>query len=583
MTYTAKTVQELREESGSLLKKIASETKLIETQIGTIDALADGKILVGNGSGVATEVDMSGDAKIVASGAVTIQADSVENTMLANITRGSIKVGGASDAPTDLAAKATGNILVGDDTDLKSVAMSGDVTIIANGTTTIGADKVANTMLENMTQGTIKVGGAANAPTDLNAKTSGYILVGDDTDIASVAVSGDVALASNGAVTIQADSVENTMLANITRGSVKVGGASDAPTDLDAKTAGQILVGDDTDLKSVAVSGDVSLAADGEVTIASGVVTPTMTETMTNGKIIIGVTGGPNIADVLSGDVTMDAAGAVTIATDSVENTMLANITRGSVKVGGVDDAPTDLDGKTSGQILVGDGTDIASVAISGDVDISANGLMTIQADSVENTMLANIARGSIKVGGASDAPTDLDASGNGYIVVGDGTDVASVAVSGDVSLANTGAVTIASDAVENSMVAPTYMKVVSGALTAGVADTIAFAWKNPEDAKILVHRVIIDITAAGGTGASVMDVGVVANATSTAADIFNDIDNNAIAVLDHLLVAGAGVGGVHKVDEADGTNDHITGKILTQAASSLAGKYYIMYTEVAA
>jgi hypothetical protein len=53
-----------------------------------------------------------------------------------------VKVGGASNAPTDLAAKATGNILVGDDTDIKSVAMSGDVTITADGTTTIVADKV---------------------------------------------------------------------------------------------------------------------------------------------------------------------------------------------------------------------------------------------------------------------------------------------------------------------------------------------------------------------------------------------------------------------------------------------------------
>ena len=89
-------------------------------------------------------------------------------------------------------------------------------------------------------------------------------------------VSGDVAIAAGGAATIQADSVENSMLANIARGSVKVGGASDAPTDLDAKTSGQILVGDGTDINSVAVSGDVSLASNGAVTIAANAVEGSM-------------------------------------------------------------------------------------------------------------------------------------------------------------------------------------------------------------------------------------------------------------------------------------------------------------------
>ena len=89
---------------------------------------------------------------------------------------------------------------------------------------------------------------------------------------------------------------------------------------------------------------------------------------------------------------------------------------------------------------------------VSSDVTIAAGGAATIANDAVDNNKLANIARGSIKVGGGSNAPTDLDAKGDGKILVGDGTDVASVAVSGDISLANNGAVTIASNAVEGSM-----------------------------------------------------------------------------------------------------------------------------------
>ena len=47
-------------------------------------------------------------------------------------------------------------------------------------------------------------------------------------------------------------------------------------------------------------------------------------------------------------------------------------------------------------------------------------------------------------MGGASNAPTAYDAKTDGQILVGDGTDITSVAVSGDVTLDNTGAVTIA-------------------------------------------------------------------------------------------------------------------------------------------
>ena len=77
-------------------------------------------------------------------------------------------------------------------------------------------------------------------------------------------------------VHIADDQVTNDKLANISRGYIKVGGASDAPTDLNAKTAGQILIGDGTDLKSVAVSGDVTIAATGAVTIAALAVKKTM-------------------------------------------------------------------------------------------------------------------------------------------------------------------------------------------------------------------------------------------------------------------------------------------------------------------
>jgi len=134
-------------------------------------------------------------------------------------------------------------------------------------TSDIADDAVTNDKLNTMTQGTVKVGGAGGAPTDLDAKTSGQILIGDGTDLKSVPVSGDIAITSGGAVTIAADAVTNTKLANITRGYIKVGGIADAPTDLNAKTNGYILIGDGTDVKSVAMTGDVTITNAGVTTV----------------------------------------------------------------------------------------------------------------------------------------------------------------------------------------------------------------------------------------------------------------------------------------------------------------------------
>lgn len=56
-------------------------------------ALADGSIIVGNGSGVATDVAMSGDATIANTGAVTIAEGSVEDSMIEALASGEFIIG----------------------------------------------------------------------------------------------------------------------------------------------------------------------------------------------------------------------------------------------------------------------------------------------------------------------------------------------------------------------------------------------------------------------------------------------------------------------------------------------------------
>jgi len=142
------------------------------------------------------------------------------------------------------------------------------------------------------------------------------------------------------------------------------------------------------------------------------------------------------------------------IADESVTTAKMADLARGSLLSGQASNRPTALDAKTDAQILIGDGTDVVSVAVSGDATIANTGAVTIAAAAVENSMLANLAQGSLLSGQGSNRPGAIDAKTDAQILVGDGTDVNSVAVSGDVTIANTGAVTIAALAVETGMIA---------------------------------------------------------------------------------------------------------------------------------
>lgn len=93
-----------------------------ELYAGSLD-LASGKILVGNYGGTGAAVTVSGDIAIDNTGAATIQAHSVEVTMLPAMT--------------------TGQILVGDTTDSNAnvVAMSG-VTVDATGAASVAASAI---------------------------------------------------------------------------------------------------------------------------------------------------------------------------------------------------------------------------------------------------------------------------------------------------------------------------------------------------------------------------------------------------------------------------------------------------------
>lgn len=125
-------------------------------------------------------------------------------------------------------------------------------------------------------------------------------------------------------------------------------------------------------------------------------------------------------------------------------------------------------------------------------------------------------------------------------------------------------------------------IKMVKVALTAGNANAFAFAWQNPESTQVIVHKVMVNRTTAGGTGSSVLDVGPANAATDTADTIIDGLDLNATGLADNI--ADKGTNGTTRsvlLTANGGALDHVTGKILAANAASLAGYVYIYYSKI--
>ena len=234
---------------------------------------------------------------------------------------------------------------------------------------------------------------------------------------------GDVTIAAGGAATIAADAVTNAKLANIAQGSVKVGGSSNAPTDLDAKGDGKILVGDGTDVNSVSISGDITLANDGTVAIAANAValaTDTTGDFVQNitagtGLTSTGATSGENIAHSLS----VDAA--------QTQITSVGTLGGGAISsgFGNIDNGTSGITGSMSGSFegnFSGDGSGLTGVTGTVNVDaldalggaslhqtqdhflVSDNGTeKKVTFSNVEDSIFANVSgEVSIAAGGAA-------------------------------------------------------------------------------------------------------------------------------------------------------------------------------------
>ena len=212
-------------------------------------------------------------------------------------------------------------------------------------------------------------------------------------------------------------------------------------------TSGHIMVADGTSYNPVAVSGDVTLSAAGAFTIAA--------QAVENSMLADDAVG----ADELAANAVVEAS----IVDNSVTLAKMAGLARGKIILGDASGDPSALAVGGAHRFFQSDGTDAAWVAKSGDVTLNA-GVATIGAGRVVNAMLANDAVGADELAanavvndsvaaGAAIAYSKMEAVTGGQIMVGNGSNVGTlVAVSGDATMSNAGALTIAAAAVEGSM-----------------------------------------------------------------------------------------------------------------------------------
>jgi len=218
--------------SGSCTGNAATATKLAATK--TINGTAfDGSSNITLGNDSVTNAMMADDAidtAQLADSAVNtarLAADAVTaakladdavvtaNIVDANVTAAKLasnavtqaKVADDAIGADELAASAVVTASIVDDA-VTAAKLASDAVVTAS----IVDNAVTLAKMAGLARGNIILGDSSGDPSALDASTSGRILVGDGNDVASVAVSGDAALASNGALTVSSIGGDNVTL-----------------------------------------------------------------------------------------------------------------------------------------------------------------------------------------------------------------------------------------------------------------------------------------------------------------------------------------------------------------------------------
>ena len=321
--------------------------------------------------------NVSGDATIAAGGALTIAAGAVENSMLADDAVGA----------DELAANAVVNASIASNAAIDMDKLDGG--------------SLASS-LSDLAQGDLLYAGDVDDSNNIKSITFSNL---EDAIFGNV--SGDATIAAGGALTIAAQAVENSMLADDAVGADEL--AANAVVNASvvdgAIKADKLDLDGSTDIGADLVDADLMIVDDG----AAG--TNRVAALSRIKKYIF---------SAVSGDAAASDAGALTIAAGAVEHGMLAeDIISGQAALGGATVAQADLlmldDGPgTVKKVTFSNFEDSIFGNVSGDATIAAGGALTIAAGAVENSMLADDAVGADEL--AANAVVNASVASNAAI-----------------------------------------------------------------------------------------------------------------------------------------------------------------------
>ena len=397
-------------------------------------SVAEGLVWIDTSGGAGNHV-----AKIYDGSAFIILPFSVETAKTVDIDGGAIDgtiIGGSSAAAGTFAAlegtavKATTSLTL----DTSATVIFEGSTADAYETTLTVTDPTADrtVTIQNATD-TLVGRATADTLTNKTMTSSGNTFDDATTSAKGMAsFSSDNFGTSSGAVTIKDGGVANAELADMAANTVKVRNAnsSGAPSDVALATT-EILIGDGTGFAAAPLSGDATMTNAGAVTVAKLQGYDVSSTAPTNDYVLKYSTGTSKWEPA-----AFAYPDKLTTKGDLLAYNSVSSETRFPIA------------GATNGEVLTAD-----SSATNG-FDWAA---ATVADGSITNAKMADMAANTVKVRNAnsSGVPSDL-ALATTQLMIGDGTGFTAAALSGDVTMANTGAVTIANDAVDIAMLSAT-------------------------------------------------------------------------------------------------------------------------------